>query len=78
MRKLFADKYNSLFHFLFGILSYRIYIVIPLFILYQAIESIYFYCLGKKDENIIIDLLEFFIGYLVCIFLSRIISMIQN
>ena len=63
MRKLFTDNYNSFFHFIFGVLSYKFFIIIPFFLLYQFSESLYFYYLGHKDSNIIIDLLEFFIGY---------------
>ena len=73
MRKLFADRYNSFFHFLFGILSYKIFIIIPLFLMYQSIESIYLYYLGKKDVNLLIDLSEFFIGYFITLILYRII-----
>jgi hypothetical protein len=71
MRNLFKDKYNSLFHFLFGILSYKFFIIIPLFILYQSLESLYFFYLGKIDENLIIDLSEFFIGYSICLMLNK-------
>jgi hypothetical protein len=73
MRKLFADKYNSFFHFLFGILSFKLRIVIPFFIIYQLLETMYFYSLGKIDENVVIDLIEFFIGYSCSIILYHII-----
>ena len=73
MRKLFTDRYNSFFHFLFGVLSYKIFIIIPLFLAYQSIEFIYLYYLGKRDDNLLIDLLEFFIGYFITRILYHII-----
>lgn len=73
MRKLFTDRYNSFFHFLFGVLSYKIFIIIPLFLTYQSIEFIYLYDLGKRDDNLLIDLLEFFIGYFITRILYHII-----
>lgn len=73
MRKLFTDRYNSFFHFLFGVLSYKIFIIIPLFLTYQSIEFIYLYYLGKRDDNLLIDLLEFFIGYFITRILYHII-----
>lgn len=73
MRKLFTDRYNSFFHFLFGILAYKFFIIIPLFLLYQSVESIYFYHLGKRDDNLLVDISEFFIGYALSLILYRII-----
>jgi hypothetical protein len=65
MRKIFTDKYNSLKHFVFGVLSYYYQFIIPLFLLYQSLESYYIVYNNKKDENIIIDVTEFIIGYFV-------------
>ena len=55
MRNIFNDGYNSLWHFLFGILAYHYWIVIVIFIAYQLIDPF--------EENVLIDLIEFFIGY---------------
>ena len=71
MRKLFTDSYNSLFHFVFGIISYKFFIVMPLFLLYQFSETLYFYYLGFEDSNIIIDILEFYTGYFLYCILDR-------
>jgi len=38
MRKIFTDKYNSLKHFVLGVLSYYYQFIIPLFLLYQIIS----------------------------------------
>ena len=65
MRKIFTDKYNSLIHFVLGVLSYYYQFIIPLFLLYQILESYYIVYNNKKDENIIIDVTEFIIGYFV-------------
>jgi hypothetical protein len=73
MRKIFTDKINSFFHFLFGTLSYNFFIIIPIFLLYQSIESMYLYNLGIKDYNLLIDISEFFIGYLSGAILYRIV-----
>jgi len=55
MRNIFNDGYNSLWHFLFGILAYYYWIVIVIFIAYQLIDPF--------EKNVLIDLIEFFIGY---------------
>ena len=39
----------------------------PLFLLYQALDSFYSYANGKKDNNLVVDLAEYFIGDLVAI-----------
>jgi hypothetical protein len=39
----------------------------PFFLLYQAIDSFYSYANGKKDTNLLVDLAEYFIGYLVAV-----------
>lgn len=71
MRTLFTDRYNSLCHFIFGAMSYKFFIIIPLFLLYQSFECIYLHYLGKKDINLLVDVSEFFIGYIVCLILYR-------
>lgn len=55
-RALFTDGWNSFWHIFFGFLSIRFNIVIPIFIIYQLIHL--------YDNNLFIDLSEFFIGYL--------------
>jgi hypothetical protein len=54
-RALFADGWNSFWHFFFGCLAVKQYVVIPAFILYQLIDY--------KDVNLWIDLAEFFLGF---------------
>jgi hypothetical protein len=54
-RELFTDGWNSLWHVLFGILSFRFVIVIPVFVIYQLIHY--------EDKNLFIDFTEFFIGF---------------
>ncbi len=39
----------------------------PFFLLYQALDSFYSYANGKKDTNLLVDLAEYFIGYLVAV-----------
>ena len=58
-RKLFTDRYNSFWHVLFGILSIRFLILIPIFVIYQL--------MNPYDINLFIDLLEFFIGLFISI-----------
>lgn len=65
MRALFSDNYNSLFHFIFGIMSYKYVFIVPIMLLYQQSERLILCYLGSKDSNILIDLSEFFIGYLL-------------
>jgi len=55
MRYIFTDKWNSFWHFFFGLISLKLPFIIPIFILYQALQ-------GKANE--IIDMIEFFIGLL--------------
>jgi hypothetical protein len=67
MRKLFNDGYNSLWHFLFGILAYHYWIVIVIFVSYQLMDP--------TEENVLIDLTEFFIGYSSMYVYERITSL---
>jgi hypothetical protein len=61
MRPLFTDGWNSMWHFIFGILAIYVPFIIPVFVLYQVIDW--------YDENMMIDLLEFFIGYVISYFI---------
>ena len=55
-RPLFTDGWNSLWHFIFGLIAFKYEIIIPIFILYQLYDY--------HDKNILIDIIEFFIGYI--------------
>jgi len=57
MRYIGADGWNSFWHFFFGIIAVKLHILVPLFIIYQVLD-IY-------DKNMIIDIVEFFIGFIV-------------
>ena len=62
-RPLFTDGFNSFWHFVFGLLAVRFLIIMPIFIAYQ--------CIDIYEENILIDLGEFFIGYTPGLLLNR-------
>lgn len=70
MRSLFTDGWNSIWHFVFGILAIYQPIIIPVFVLYQVIDW--------YDENMMIDLLEFFIGYVISYFIQLIYFTVMN
>jgi len=57
MRKLFTDKWNSFWHFVFGTLSVIYFWIIPIFVAYQLMDA--------YEPNVLIDLSEFGIGYFV-------------
>ena len=61
MRPLFTDGWNSMWHFIFGVVAIYVPFIIPVFVLYQVIDW--------YDENMMIDLLEFFIGYVISYFI---------
>jgi hypothetical protein len=61
MRPLFTDGWNSIWHFVFGVVAIYVPFIIPVFVLYQVIDW--------YDENMMIDLLEFFIGYVISYFI---------
>jgi hypothetical protein len=56
MRYIFTDGFNSMWHFIFGILAVQYMIIAPIFILYQLIQ-------GKQND--FIDVVEFAIGYIL-------------
>lgn len=60
-RPLFTDGWNSLWHFIFGFIAFKYEIIIPIFILYQLYDY--------RDKNILIDIIEFFIGYIFYLFI---------
>ena len=55
MRDLFTDGWNSVWHFVFGILGFYFGWVVVLFFAYQLKTP--------NDINLIIDITEFAIGY---------------
>ena len=55
VRLIFTDKWNSFWHVVFGVLSVRIWLILPIFLLYQFVL--------KYDINSGIDTIEFLIGY---------------
>lgn len=66
MRYIFTDNFNSLSHFFIGVISYlspnMISIIIcVIFILYQIITDL----ILKKNDNYIIDIIEFYIGFYI-------------
>ena len=60
-RPLFTDGWNSFWHFFFGFISIKYVLVMPFFVLYQLYSF--------NDVNLHIDLVEYFIGYLLSYFL---------
>jgi hypothetical protein len=59
MRIIFTDGYNSLSHFIFGMLGVYCWPILPIYIIYQYADI--------HEKNVRIDLVEFFIGYIVCL-----------
>jgi|Laugrespbdmm15dd_1035085.scaffolds.fasta_scaffold124026_1 hypothetical protein len=57
MRKLWTDGCNSFWHFTFGALTYKIPIILLIFLVYQLFAN-----QGIYEKNVSIDLLEYFIG----------------
>ena len=57
MRKLWTDGWNSFWHFTFGALTYKIPVILFIFLVYQLVakEGIY-------ERNVSVDILEYFIG----------------
>ena len=63
MRDLFTDKFNSMWHFLFGVLSAFFPLILPLFVIYQYKDI--------NEKNLRIDLSEFFVGFILCVSLIK-------
>jgi len=70
-RRLLSDGANSIFHFVFGILASQFFVIIPIFIIYQLSEHIYLRMNGNPDNNIVVDMTEFFMGYVFVYLLKR-------
>lgn len=60
-RLLFTDGYNSMWHFIFGVISVKYIIGIPIFVAYQLYDF--------KEKNALVDIIEFNIGLLSGYFL---------
>ena len=56
-RRLFTDNWNSFWHVAFGVLGYKLRLMVPLFIFYQFLDL--------TDVNVFVDIVEFLCGYLV-------------
>lgn len=56
-RRLFTDNWNSFWHVAFGVLGYKLRLLVPLFIFYQFLDL--------NDVNVFVDIVEFLCGYLV-------------
>lgn len=56
-RRLFTDNWNSFWHIAFGVLGYKLRLLVPLFIFYQFLDL--------TDVNVFVDIVEFLCGYLV-------------
>jgi hypothetical protein len=63
MRDLFTDKFNSMWHFVFGVLSVFFPLILPLFVIYQYKDI--------NEKNLRIDLSEFFVGFILCVSLIK-------
>lgn len=53
-RPVFTDRFNSIFHFTFGIISIRSEFVLAVFLFYELLDS--------RDVNMLVDITEFLIG----------------
>ena len=66
MRDLWTDGWNSFWHFTFGALTYKIPVILIIFLVYQLFVN-----RGIYDKNVAVDLLEYFIGLTSMIAASR-------
>ena len=66
MRDLWTDGWNSFWHFIFGALTYKIPVILVIFLVYQLVAND-----GIYDKNVTIDILEYFIGLTSMIAASR-------
>jgi hypothetical protein len=56
-RRLFTDNWNSFWHVAFGVLAYKLKLLVPLFIFYQFLDI--------ADINVFVDIVEFLCGYIL-------------
>lgn len=68
MRDLFTDKWNSFWHFIFGFLGAFYHPVLSVFIVYQLVDPL--------EQNMLIDIYEGMIGFIVGLYLK--LSMALN
>jgi hypothetical protein len=61
MRLLFTDGGNSASHVAFGGLAAWVWWIMPLYVVYQLVDPF--------EENVLVDLLEFFIAYGLVLYL---------
>jgi len=54
-RRIFTDGWNSMWHFIFGLLAVKFTLLTPLFVAYQFLDV--------TDINLPVDIYEFFLGY---------------
>lgn len=57
MRDLWTDGWNSFWHFTLGALTYKIPVILLIFLIYQLFAK-----QGIYDKNVSVDILEYFIG----------------
>jgi hypothetical protein len=69
-RPIFSDGWNSFWHVVFGMLSIRFIIIVPIFVIYQLLD---FY-----DKNLFVDLIEFFIGFFGILFVVFVVFVLNN
>lgn len=62
MRDLFTDKWNSFWHFIFGFLGAFYHPVLSVFIVYQLVDPL--------EQNMLIDIYEGMIGFIVGLYLK--------
>ena len=56
-RRLFTDNWNSFWHVAFGVLAYKLRLLVPVFIFYQFLDI--------TDVNVFVDIVEFLCGYIL-------------
>ena len=56
-RNFFTDGWNSAWHLIFGMLAVKLGWLMPVFIFYQFLD--------ETDANMVVDILEFLVGYVV-------------
>ena len=56
-RRLFTDNWNSFWHVAFGVLAYKLKLLVPIFIFYQFLDI--------TDINVFVDIIEFLCGYIL-------------
>lgn len=51
------DGWNSAWHLIFGVLSVKLPLLVPVFIFYQLLD--------QTDVNMVVDIVEFLVGSIV-------------